>query len=81
MSCGVGRRPGSDPKLLWLWYRPAAAAPIQPLTWEPPYASGAAQEMVKRHTHIHTHTQNRMDKQCGPTIQHRELYSVSWDRS
>ena len=22
----------------------------------------------------------RMDKQQGPTVQHRELYSVSWDK-
>ena len=27
MSCGIGRRCGSDLALLWLWYRPAAAAP------------------------------------------------------
>ena len=26
MSRGVGRRRGSDPKLLWLWRRPAATA-------------------------------------------------------
>ena len=25
-----------DPVLLWLWRRPAATAPIQPLAWEPP---------------------------------------------
>ena len=31
-----------DPELLWLWCRPAAAAPIGPLAWEPPYAVGAA---------------------------------------
>ena len=37
-----------DPALLWLWCRPAATAPIQPLAWEPPYAAGAAQEMAKR---------------------------------
>ena len=42
MSCGVGRRHGSDPALLWLWWRPAAAAPIRPLAWEPPYAAGVA---------------------------------------
>jgi len=34
--------------LLWLWLRPVATAPIQPLAWEPPYAEGAAQEMAKR---------------------------------
>ena len=36
MSCGVGRRSGSDPAWLWLWCRPAAVAPIQPTAWEPP---------------------------------------------
>ena len=25
-----------------LWYRPAAAAPIRPLAWELPYATGEA---------------------------------------
>ena len=38
MSCGVGRRRGSDLALLWL----AATAPIRPLALEPPYAAGAA---------------------------------------
>ena len=48
MSCGIGCRGGSDPALLWLWCRPAATAPTGPLAWEPPYATGAAQEMAKR---------------------------------
>ena len=47
MSCGIGRRHGLDLALLWLWRRPAAAALIRPLAWEPPYATGAAQEMAK----------------------------------
>ena len=42
VSCGVGRRCGSDHALLWLWCRPAATAPIRSLTWEFPYASGEA---------------------------------------
>ena len=42
VSCGVGHRLGSDPELLWLWHRPAAVAPIQPLAWELPYAMGVA---------------------------------------
>ena len=42
MRCGVGRRHGLNLVLLWLWCRPAAAALIRPLAWEPPYASGAA---------------------------------------
>ena len=48
MSCGEGRRRGSDPALLWLWCRLAAAAPIRPLAWEPPYAMGAALEKAKK---------------------------------
>ena len=31
-----------DPALLWLWHGPAAVAPIGPLAWEPPYATGVA---------------------------------------
>ena len=42
VSCGVGSRLGSDPALLWLWRRPVATAPIRPLAWEPPYATGGA---------------------------------------
>ena len=42
VSCGVGRRHGSDLTLLWLWYGPVAAALIKPLAWEPPYAAGMA---------------------------------------
>ena len=48
MSCGVGRRLDSDPVLLWLWHKLAATALIQPLAWEPPYATGAPQGMAKR---------------------------------
>ena len=36
-----------DPVLLWLWYRPAATALIQPLAWEPPYASDVALKKTK----------------------------------
>ena len=38
VSCGVA----SDLALLWLWGRPAAVAPIQPLVWELPDASVVA---------------------------------------
>ena len=48
VSCGVYRRRGLDPTLLWLWRRPAAIAPIRPLAWELPYAAGAAQEIAKK---------------------------------
>ena len=46
--CGVGCRRGWDPELLWLWRRLAATAPIRPLAWEPPYATGVALEKAKR---------------------------------
>ena len=47
VSCGVGRRCGSDPALSWLWRRPAATAPTRPLAWEPPYDAGTALEKTK----------------------------------
>ena len=48
ISCGVGQRRGLDPTLLWLWRRPAAVAPIRPLAWELPYATGAALKSQKK---------------------------------
>ena len=42
VSCGVGHRCYLDPPLLWLWHRPAATAPILPLSWGLPYATGVA---------------------------------------
>ena len=47
VSCGVGHRLGLDPALLWLWHSPAAAAPIVPLAWKPPYVEGAALKKKK----------------------------------
>ena len=55
MSCGVGCRYGLDPTLLWLWRRPTAAAPVHPLAWELPYATGAT---LKRNTDTHTQKTN-----------------------
>ena len=49
MSCGVGHRRGSDPRLLWLWYRLASVACIRPLAWELPYVAGAALKKKKEH--------------------------------
>ena len=37
-----------DLALLWLWRRPAAAALIQTLAWEPPYATGDSLESKKK---------------------------------
>ena len=36
MSYSVGYRLSLDPKLLWLWCRPAGVALIRLLAWEPP---------------------------------------------
>ena len=47
MSCGVGRRHGSDLMLLWLWCRPMAIAQIRSLAWVPPCATGAALKRQK----------------------------------
>ena len=33
--------------LPWLWHRPAATAPIRPLSWKSPCAVGAALEKKK----------------------------------
>ena len=35
-----------DPVLLWLWHRPAAAAPIGPLAKELAYAAGVALKKI-----------------------------------
>ena len=42
LSYGVSHRLCSDLVLLWLWYRAAAAAPVQPLAWELPYVVSEA---------------------------------------
>ena len=39
---------GLDPPLLWLWRRTTAVAPIQPLAWEPLYASDVALKKKKK---------------------------------
>ena len=54
MSCGVGRRHGSDPTLLGLWRRPAAVALIRPLVWEPPYGAGVALKSKKKKKKLST---------------------------
>ena len=51
VSCGVGRRCGSDLALLWLWHRLEATALIQPLAWEPPCAVGVALKRQKKNVY------------------------------
>ena len=62
MSCGVGRRPGSDMALLWLWCRPVATAPIRPLAWEPLYATGAALGKTKKKFFFFTLSEEHWEK-------------------
>ena len=48
--------------MLWLWWRPAAVAPIQPLAWEPPYAAGVAiKSKKKRKEKRKTKTEENME--------------------
>ena len=63
MSCGVGRRRGSDPALLWLWRRLAATAPMGPLAWESPYAVRASLEEAKRPPPKKIRPQQRLEEQ------------------
>ena len=62
MNCGVGRRHGSDPALLWLWGRPVATAPIRPPAWDSPYAEGVVLEKTKPKQTNKNKTQQRTDK-------------------
>ena len=77
MSCGIGRRLGSDPTLLWLWCRVAVTALIRLLAWEPPYASGAALKRQK----INKNLKNKNKKKSLPGPQPRPIKSDSlgWD--
>ena len=55
-SFGVGHRYGLNPVLLWLWRRPAAAAPIRPLAWEFLYATDVALKRKKEKRKVHKYT-------------------------
>ena len=48
VSCGGVCRHVLDPALLWLWYKLAAAASIQALAWELPYAACTVQKDKKK---------------------------------
>ena len=72
MSYGVGHRHSSDLALLWLWYRPAAIAPIRPLAWDPPYATGVALEKQNK-------TKKSGSSCCGTLSMLKTWYSVCED--
>ena len=46
-NCGVDRRCGSDPVLLWLWCRPAVTSPVQPLAMGTPIAEKKSRKRKK----------------------------------
>ena len=91
MSCGVGCRLCSDLTLLWLWCRPAALALINPLAWEPPYASSVALEKIflkkvileRKNTHIQGNRQkllkNHYKKLRLSVVEKESLLNVEED--
>ena len=50
MSCGIGRRCGSD--MAWLWQRPVATASIHPLAWDLPNREEGRKEGEHRKAHM-----------------------------
>ena len=54
VSWGIGCRHGLDPKLLWLWHRLVAVAPIWPIPWELLYAMSAALKRPKKKKKVGT---------------------------
>ena len=58
----------------WPWSRPAAVAPVQPLAWEPPYATGVALKKQKQ-TNKKTRTNRRYGEKGTPYIVGR---NVNW---
>lgn len=47
-SSSLHHRCGSDPQLLWLWFRPEAAAPIGLPAWGLPPTSGVALKQANK---------------------------------
>ena len=68
-SCGIGGRRGSDPVLLWLWCRLAAAALIQTLAWEFPYTTCAALKSKK---------QNKTKQKTKNTTKNKKPKTQPW---
>ena len=65
MRCGVGCRCGSDPAFLWLWYRPATTAPMQPLAWELPYAADVVLKRQKKKKKKKEKKKERKKENCS----------------
>ena len=79
MSCSVGYRHSSDLALLWLWCRPATTAPIQPLAWELPYATGEALKKKKKKERKEKKAQQKPEKSLSPALpQYPSRTSTDW---
>ena len=74
VSYDVGHRHSSDPKLLWLWCRPVAAALISTLVWQPPYAKGVALKRQKKKK-----KKKRIERTKG--IEFTELFSKKFQET
>ena len=57
-----------DPVLLWLWWRPTAVAPIRPLAWEPPYATGVALKSQKKKKKKKEKKRKKLDAYKPPSL-------------
>ena len=85
MSCSVGHRLSSDPELLWLWCRPAAAVPIPPLAWELPCAVGTALKRPKKKKkkklwlERYISGENRFDLPTGQELSSSQLEIGFWN--
>ena len=75
VSCGVGRRRGLDPGLLWLWRRLwrrlAAAVLIGPLAWERPYAAEGVALKDKK-----AKTNKKQQNKTKPETNYKVLWTV-----
>ena len=60
---------------LWLWRRLAAAAPVQPLAWEPPHAVVMALKSQKQ-----TNKQTKQKQKTKKPVKGRALLCCSWLR-
>ena len=82
MSCGVGRRCGLDPALLWLWRRPADAAPIRPLAWESPYAiDEAVKKKRKKDLHNDSYAPKNITKSSNNIHTWPSFYPVPQEKA
>ena len=71
MSCDVDHRRGLDPMLLWLWYKLAAIAPIQPLAWELSYSTGMVLNRQKEKKRKKKKKKRKKEKE-------KEVMQMSW---